>query len=47
VFVSISAAEIARDNEQTRADFYATLAAKAAAAGDWERARDLLHSLND
>jgi hypothetical protein len=46
-FVSISAAEIARDYEQTRADFYATLAAEAAEAGDWARARELLYSLDD
>ncbi len=45
-FVSISAAEIAQDYPHTRADFYATLAAEAAEAGDLGSARDLLDSLD-
>jgi hypothetical protein len=46
-YVSIPAAEIARDYAQIRCDFYATLAAEAAEAGDFARARDLLDSLDD
>ena len=42
VYVSISASELARDYDETRSDFYATLAAEAAEAGDWARTRELL-----
>ncbi len=45
--VVISAAEIARDYAQIRADFYETLAAEVAAAGDLARARELLNSLDE
>jgi hypothetical protein len=41
----VSAAEIARDYEETRRDFYTSLAAEAAEAGDYERARQYLESL--
>jgi hypothetical protein len=45
VWVSISASELARDYDDVRSDFYATLAAEAAEAGGWGRAREILDSL--
>jgi hypothetical protein len=46
-YVSIPAAEIAREYPQLRSDFYRTLAEEATRAGDFARARDLLNLLGD
>jgi len=46
-YVTISADELARDYEDIKTDFYATLAAEAAAAGDFVRAQELLDSLDE
>jgi hypothetical protein len=44
-YVVVTAAELARDYEQTRAEFYAVLAKEAARAGNFARARELLEQL--
>lgn len=46
-YVSIPAAGLARDYDQVRSEFYEALAAEAAEAGEFARARELLDSLDD